>query len=246
MLRDLEQKHALRRRDGVGAAPRRDADYRHAEHGEEDVENRLQPPVEPAEHEHRRHAHPERRPGEGGAEAQQRLAREAEPAHQERAVDVAEDHRHDGDEERHCRVHALEAREHALAVLVAELILGDDRHENEAHEQGERHRPHQRVAVVAAGDGGIDEVASAEPSQRDHQPGPERPDVLPEAHRHARPGLRVGHRYPRQTQVRHSTRQRGSPNAPVRPCEPVASVSPSPARAQTRRPALVGTRSPPP
>ena len=63
-------------------------------------------------------------------------------------------------------VQALEAGDDALAALVAELELGQDGDEDEPYEEGERHRPGQRVAVVPACDGRVHEITGSQPGQR--------------------------------------------------------------------------------
>ena len=50
--------------------------------------------------------------------------------------------------------------QHALLVLVAELVLGDQRHEKKTHHDGQHQDPHQGVAVLRARGNRIDDVAA--------------------------------------------------------------------------------------
>ena len=66
----------------------------------------------------------------------------------------------------------------SLAPLVAQLVLGDQGYEQEAHHQRQRQNPHQRVPVVATGHGRLDHVASAHPGHCDDYARPKRAQVL--------------------------------------------------------------------
>ena len=169
LFRDIEQQHTLRRCNRVGPAPQRNANHRHAEHAEEYVEDHLHVPVGPTEKKQRRHADPENRPDPGRTHADQARGRFSRALDHVGAVEVHEHEPDDTDEPRQPRMQPFEAGHNTLAVLVAQLVLGDDGNERETDEQGDDHRPHQAVAVVTAGDRRVNQIAGAEPGQRDDQ-----------------------------------------------------------------------------
>ena len=63
-------------------------------------------------------------------------------------------------------MYSFEASNYAFPMLVAKLILGDDGDKNETNKEGENHRPHQAITVIAARYGRINEISSTEPCQR--------------------------------------------------------------------------------
>ena len=66
----------------------------------------------------------------------------------------------------------------SLAPLVAQLVLGNQRYEQETHHQRQRQNPHQRVPVVATGHGRLDHVAGTHPGHGDDYARPKRAQVL--------------------------------------------------------------------
>ena len=65
-----------------------------------------------------------------------------------------------------------QAVEDPFAVLVAELVAGDERDEDEAQQHGDDEHPDERIAVVRAGRAHVDHVTCAEPREDHHEPGP--------------------------------------------------------------------------
>ena len=126
------------------------------------------------------------------------------------AVDVAH---HDHRREDQRRIEGMEPRqavENALAMLVAELVAGDERDEQEPQQHGDDEHPHQRVAVVRAGGRHVDDVPRAEPREDHHQSRPERAEVVGERTRNRR-GVSAGGR------VRHGDGHLEDRSGPV-PC----------------------------
>ena len=98
----------------------------------------------------------------------------------------------DGRHKQSRRIPAMEphqAVEDAFAVLVAQLVAGDQRDEDKAHEDRGHQHPQQRIVVVAAGHAHVHDVAGAEPGQHDDDAGPEGAQELRERARNRRPGI---------------------------------------------------------
>ncbi len=74
----------------------------------------------------------------------------------------------------------LQSRHNAFTVLVAKLILGNYGNEYEAYEKSYRHRPHQRITIVASRHGRIDQVPGAQPGQGHNDSRTNGSDVLAE------------------------------------------------------------------
>ena len=56
-------------------------------------------------------------------------------------------------------MNAPQAGHDAFAMLIAQLVFGDDGNESEANEQGDDHRPHEAVTVMSTGNGRVDQIA---------------------------------------------------------------------------------------
>ena len=66
-------------------------------------------------------------------------------------------------------------------MLVAQLILCNQRDEQETHDDCQDETPHQCVPEIAAGDSHLDNVARTKPRQHDNNAGTKRPEIFQES-----------------------------------------------------------------
>lgn len=185
LRRHLEPDESLHHIGRIEANPERRADEGHGKDPEEEQEDDLEPLVHRLEHEEEADDVAEEPPLPDLAEAKDIPAHLADADRHVRAIDVAHQ---DGGSEQRRRIPAVQPREaveHALAVLVAELVARDQRDENVTKEERAHQHPHQRVTVVRTGHAHVDHVAGTEPGQDDDNAGAEGLEVFEESGRDA-------------------------------------------------------------
>ena len=156
-----------------GAAHERD---RH--HGKKEEKDQLQRPESRSEYQIHRRAVAHDRPLPDRSEAEHVPADLADTPCHVGPVNVAHDDRRDEQHRRIRWVQPREAIQHAFRVLVAELIPGDQRHEQKPEQDRDDEDPEQRVAVVGAGRAHVHDVPGPEPGEDDDNAWPERPEVF--------------------------------------------------------------------
>ncbi len=176
----LEADEAAREIRGIEAHPQRRPEERQRQERQQQLEHELEPRVRRARDEHERAGIDGDRPLPGLAPAEEVAAHLAGADRHVGLVHVA--HHDRGGEKQRCvrGVQAAQPVGDPLAVGIAELVARDRGDEHEAHEDRGHQHPHQRVAVAAAGDTHVHDVAGAEPRQDHDDAGPERAQVLAE------------------------------------------------------------------
>ncbi len=117
------------------------------------------------------------------ADSSNRDATFADADHHVSPVDVAHQDGHHQDKRRVPRMHPRQAVQNTLAMLITELIFGDQGDKQKPHQERHHEEPHQRITVIAAPDTTLDDVARSQPSQHHDDARPHGAEVFSERRR---------------------------------------------------------------